>query len=76
MRELVQTLQDLLEKVTIISNYSVDLVDGEAIYYSLKLEDGTYADGSWRRIQVLNDLEDQVKIAGVWTFVARRERPE
>lgn len=71
----MQTLQDLLEKVTIISNYSVELVDGEAIYYSLKLEDGTYADGSWRRIQVGNDLEDQVKIAGVWTFVARRERP-
>jgi len=75
MRKLVQTLQELLERMTIISNYSVDLVDGEAIYYALKLADGTYANGTWRRIQVGDNLEDQVKIAGTWTMVQRRERP-
>ena len=75
MLELVKTLQDLLERMTVISNYSVDLVNGEAIYYSLKLEDGTYADGTWRRIQVGDNLEDQKKIAGVWVMVQRREPP-
>lgn len=73
--ELVKKLQELLEKITIISNYSVDLVDGEAVYYALKLEDGTYANGTWRRIQVGNNLEDQVKIAGIWTRAQVRERP-
>ncbi len=73
--ELVKTLQELLEKITIVTNYAVDLVDGEAIYYALKQADGTYPDGTWRRIQVGDNLEDQVKIAGVWRFAQRRERP-
>ena len=73
--ELVKTLQELLEKITVASNYALDLVDGEAIYYALKQSDGTYPDGTWRRIQVGDNLEDQVKIDGTWTFVQRRERP-
>lgn len=75
IRELVVTLQDLLEKITTISNYAIDLMDGEAIYYALKSSDGTYPDGTWRRIQVGDNLEDQVKIDGTWTIVQRRERP-
>ena len=74
--ELVKTLQELLEKITIVSNYAVDLIDGEAIYYALKQSDGTYPDGTWRRIQVGDNLEDQVKIAGTWTFAQRRKRPK
>ena len=74
-RELVKTLQELLEKITVVSNYAVDLIDGEAIYYALKQSDGTYPNGTWRRIQVGDNLEDQVKIAGTWTFAQRRERP-
>lgn len=75
MLELVKTLKELLEKITVVSNYAVDLIDGEAIYYALRGSDGTYPNGTWRRIQVGNNLEDQVKIAGTWTLVQRRERP-
>lgn len=75
MLELVKALQERLEEITVISNYTVDLVDGEAVYYGLKSSDGTYADGTWRRIRVGDNLEDQVKIAGEWVLVQRRERP-
>jgi len=74
--ELVKTLQELLEKITVASNYAIDLVDGEAVYYALRGEDGEYPNGTWRRIQVGNNLEDQVKISGTWTLAQRRERPE
>lgn len=74
-RELVKTLQDILEKLTTVANYAVDLVDGEAVYYSLKDSDGNYPDGTWRSIQVGDNLEQQCKIAGTWTMVQRRERP-
>jgi len=72
---LVKTLQTLLEDVTRIVNYSVDLTDGEAIYYGLKGVDGEYPNGTWRRIQVGANLEDQVKISGTWTTAFTRERP-
>jgi len=74
-RELVKTLQELLENLTTVANYAVDLVDGEAVYYSLKGSDGTYPNGTWRSIQVGDNLEQQCKIAGTWTMVQRRERP-
>ena len=73
--ELVKRLQELLEKIMVVSNYALDLVDGEAIYYALKQSDGTYPDGTWRRIQVGDNLETQVKIAGVWTQQQVSERP-
>ncbi len=72
MLELVKTLQELLEKLTVISNYSVDLATGEAAYYALPQDDGTYPDGTWRRIQVGDNLEDQKKIDGAWVMVHRR----
>jgi len=74
--ELVKTLQGLLEKITDATNYAIDLTDGEAVYFDLKQADGTYADGTWRRMQVGDNLEDQVKINGTWTQVQVRERPE
>ena len=68
-RQLVKTLQDLLEKITLVSNYSLDLYDGEAIYSKLKLADGTYPIGTWRLIQVGDNWERQVQeVLGVWTF--------
>jgi len=73
--ELVKYLQELLEKITVVSNYVIDLVDGEANYYALPQADGTYPDGTWRRIQVGDNLEDQVKITGTWVLTQRRERP-
>ena len=72
---LVKTLRDLLEDITTVVNYAVDLTDGEAIYYSTKGSDGEYPNGTWRRIQVGDNLEDQVKIAGTWTTAFTRERP-
>ena len=44
--ELVKTLQELFEKITVVSNYAIDLIDGEAIYYALKSSDGTYPNGT------------------------------
>lgn len=73
--ELVKTIQELFEKLTRVANYAVDLVDGEAVYFSLKSSDGTYPDGTWRRIQVGDNLELQCKIEGEWILVLRRERP-
>lgn len=75
--ELVKTLQELLEKITVVSNYAIDLVDGEAVYSKLKNEDGSYPIGTWRLIQVENNWERQVQLtAGVWTFAGNFERPE
>ena len=72
---LVKTLQELLEKITILTNYSVDLNDGEAVYFALKDSTGEYPDGTWRRMIVGDNLEEQKKIDGEWTFVQRREPP-
>jgi len=68
-RKLVKTLQELLEKITIVSNHAVDLFDGEAIYSKLKNPDGSYPIGTWRLIQVGDNWERQVQqILGTWTF--------
>ena len=68
-RELVKTLQDLLEKITVAANYALDLVDGEAIYSKLKNTDGSYPIGTWRLIQVGDNWERQVQlVVGAWTF--------
>jgi len=68
-RKLVKTLQELLEKITIISNYAVDLIDGEAIYSKLKNPDGSYPLGTWRLIQVGDNWERQVQLVlGEWEF--------
>jgi len=75
MLELVKTVQEFLEKITTATNYAIDIVPGMGIYFGLKQEDGTYPNGTWRIIRAGNDLEQQVKIAGVWTLVHRRERP-
>lgn len=73
---LVKVLQELLEKITIVSNYSIDLVSGEAIYSKLKLVDGNYPIGTWRLIQVGDNWERQVQeVLGVWTFAGDFERP-
>lgn len=73
--ELVKTLQELLEKITVASNYSIDLTSGEAVYFALRGADGTYPNGTWRRIQKGDNLETQVKIAGTWTQQQVSERP-
>lgn len=70
--ELIKTLQDLLEKITVVANYAVDLYDGEAIYSKLKLADGSYPLGTWRFIQIGDNWERQVQqVLGVWTFAGR-----
>lgn len=73
---LVKFLQEILEKITIATNYVIDLGGGAAIYSKLKLEDGTYPLGTWRLIQVGNNWERQVQLAlGEWTFAGDFERP-
>ena len=77
---LVKTLQELLSQIVVIANFVVDLTDGDAIYYALKQADGTYPEGTWRRIQVGDNLEDQVllggdSVIGTWTMAQRRKRP-
>lgn len=73
--ELVETLQLLLNDIVTVANFSLSLADGEAVYYALQGSDGTYPDGTWRRIQVGNNLEVQVKLDGVWTLTKTEERP-
>ncbi len=75
MLKLVRTLEELLEKITVNTNSLTDLTDGDAVYWGLKDEKGEYPDGTWRRIKVGVNLEDQVRIDGDWVFVQRRERP-
>ena len=75
MLELAETLQLLLERITTVANFGLDLFDGEAVYYAIRDSDGEYPDGTWRRIQVGDNLEDQVKINGTWTQAQIRERP-
>ena len=72
---LVKQLQDLVDRFAIVANFTVDLVDGAAVYYALKAEDQDYPDGTWRRLQVGGNLEDQVKLNGTFVTVFTRERP-
>lgn len=75
LRRLVKTLQELLEKITIVANSGVDSNDGEYVYFGLKGSDGEYPNGVWRRGRSGDNLVDQVKIDGTWNTVHTRERP-
>lgn len=73
---LVKFLQEILEKITIATNYVIDLGGGDAIYSKLKQVDGTYPLGTWRLIQVGNNWERQVQLViGEWTFAGDFELP-
>ena len=73
---LVKVLQRLLEDHSQAINLTVDSFDGEALYLATKNPDGTYPIGTWRFIQVGNNLERQVQLTlGVWTFAGDFERP-
>jgi hypothetical protein len=69
--ELVKTLQELLEQITVVSNYNIDAFDGEALYLATKDANGEYPDNAWRLIIVSNALEIQKKISGTWTKIAK-----
>lgn len=73
--ELADTLQLLLRDIIDVSNASLALADGDAVYYALPGGDGEYPDGTWRRIQVGDNLEDQVKVDGTFIQAQVRERP-
>ena len=74
--ELVKKLKELLEDITTVANYSIDLSGGEAIYSKLKSADGNYPLGTWRLIQVDDNWERQVQLTiGTWTFAGDFERP-
>lgn len=79
--DLVETLQSILDNVIVAANFSLDLTDGDAVYYALKDANDNYPVGTWRRIQVGDNLEDQVLLGGdsttgTWTMAQTRERPE
>lgn len=81
LRDLVNTLKERLEAIINATNLTVDLVSGAAVYYALKDKDGNYSEGTWRRMQVGDNLEDQVllgddSVTGTWTTVFTRERPQ
>ncbi len=78
--DLVTTLKELLEEIVSASNLTIDLVSGAAVYYALKDKNGNYPEFTWRRIQVGENLEDQILIGGdsttgTWTTAFTRERP-
>ncbi len=74
--ELVKTLQELLEKITVSTNYSTDLFDGEALYSKLKDSNGDYPIGAWRLIQVGEEWQRQVQLTiGTWSFAGSFEVP-
>ncbi len=74
--DLVKTLQDLLEKITTVANFNVDLDDGEAIYSKLKNADGNYPLNTWRLIQIDKDWVRQVQLEiGTWTTAGSFEVP-
>lgn len=77
MLDLVQTLNDFLKQVAEIVNLTIDQADGDAIYSKLKLADGTYPLGTWRFIQVEDNLERQVQLTlGAWTKAGVFNRPK
>jgi len=76
LKKLVKTLETLLQQIVVISNYSIDVVDGAAIYSKLKNADGSYPLGTWRLIQVGDDWQRQVQLtANTWTLAGAFERP-
>lgn len=78
---LVKTLQEILSENAEVTNLGVALNDGDAIYYALPDGNAVYPKGTWRRIQVGDNLEDQVllggdSLSGTWTMAQRRKRPK
>lgn len=74
--KLVKTLQELLEQLQTVTNFNVDMSDGDAIYSKLKQADGTYPLNTWRLIQVDNDWQRQVQlVVGTWTFAGSFQQP-
>ena len=76
MLELTEALQEIISSVASIANAAVTLVTSTENYYDLPDEFGDYPIGTWRRVQVGDNLEDQVQLTlGVWTTGHVRERP-
>ncbi|KKL79138.1 hypothetical protein LCGC14_2017840 [marine sediment metagenome] len=73
--KLVRTLQIVLDEIVAAANFSVTVATGDAVYYKLPGTDGQYIDGTWRTIQVGDNLETQVKISGNFITALVRERP-
>ena len=81
LRELVKVNEEYLKDIVSATNLGIDLVSGDAVYYALKDKDGNYPVYTWRRLQVGDNLEDQIltggdSTSGTWTTVYTRERPE
>jgi hypothetical protein len=71
LRRLIKAIQEFHEKVIQTTNLSIDLADGEAVYFGTKNSSGEYPNNTWRLIQTGGDLEIQKKISGEWTKIAK-----
>ncbi len=77
MFELVRELRELLESNATITNLGINISDGEAIYLKNKNAGGDYPLGTWRLIQVGDNLERQVQLTlNVWTKAGVFNRPK
>lgn len=71
-RELIKRLQEILEVMTVATNYVLDLIPGDAVYSKVKNPDGNYPLGTWRLKQVGDNWERQVQeVLGVWTYAGQ-----
>jgi hypothetical protein len=75
MLQLVKTLQEILTRISQISNLVIDLASGDAIYFGVKNSAGVYPDGTWRLKMVGNNLESQYLSGTTWTTAHTTERP-
>lgn len=74
--ELTEALQAVIGNIASIANASVTIITSTEKYYDVPDENGDYPLGTWRRVQVDDNLEDQVQLTqDVWTTAHTRERP-
>ncbi len=59
----------------LLSQVIPGLVSGGTWYFGAPDGGGTYPEGTWRTIQVGNNLEFQVILSSVWTPAFKMERP-
>ena len=77
MFDLVRQLRELLESNAVVTNLGINVSDGEAIYFQNKNADGTYPIGTWRLIQIGDNLVRQVQLTlNVWTKAGIFNRPK
>lgn len=73
IRELIDSLEAVQARIIQVANLVLDLGAGGAYYYDLPDDNGVYPEGTWRTLQIGNDLVDQRIESNVWTNQGVRE---